>query len=207
MFLGDAQMFYIPKTGHPFPHDPFKAIVSPRPIGWISSKDQDDNINLAPYSFFNAIADKPPMVMFSTTGKKFGGKSIKDSFKNILATKEFVVNIVSQDLLKAMNLTSGSYPKEVDEFDLSDLKKSDCELVSVPRISNSPASLECKLFKVVKLPGDNNNMIIGEVVGIHLSEKFITNGLFDILAFRPVARLGYKDYTTVSDKFPLNRPE
>ena len=201
-------MFYTTQANdHGFPYDPFKAIVSPRPIGWISSKDQDDNINLAPYSFFNAIADNPPMVMFSTTGKKFGGKSIKDSFKNILETKEFVVNIVSEALISEMNLTSGSYPSEVDEFDLTNLKKSDCKLVSVPRISESPASLECRLFKVVKLPGDDNNIIIGEVVGIHLSEKYITNGIFDILAFNPVARLGYKDYTTVFKKFPLNRPK
>ena len=200
-------MFYMPKKGHNLPYDPFKAIVSPRPIGWISSKDKEENINLAPYSFFNAIADKPPMVMFSTTGKKVGRKDIKDSFKNIVATKEFVVNIVSEALISEMNLTSGSYPSEVDEFDLTNLKKSDCKLVSVPRISESPASLECRLFKVVKLPGDDNNIIIGEVVGIHLSEKYITNGIFDILAFNPVARLGYKDYTTVFKKFSLNRPK
>ena len=199
-------MFYTPNTGHKLPHDPFKAIVSPRPIGWISSMDKNKNINLAPYSFFNAIADKPPMIMFSTTGKKTD-KNFKDSLSNIIETKEFVVNVVSWDLLHNMNLTSGHYPKNIDEFNLAHLEKSECKLVSAPRITKSPASLECKLFNVVKLLGNDNNMIIGEVVGIHLSDEFIKNGVFDILAFKPVARMGYKDYTKIFEKFSLERPD
>ena len=199
-------MFYTPKTGHKLLHNPFKAIVAPRPIGWISSIDKNSNVNLAPYSFFNAIADDPPMVMFATNGKKPDNMGIKDSLSNITETKEFVVNTVSEPLLMSMNLTSGSYSKDIDEFDISKLEKANCKLVSPPRIFQSPASLECKLFKLVKLPGKNNNMIIGEVIGVHLSDKFIKEGIFDILAFNPVARLGYKDYTTVLEKFSLERP-
>jgi len=200
-------MFYKPNTGHNLPHDPFKAIVSPRPIGWISSMDKNKNINLAPYSFFNAIADNPPMIMFSTTGKKPDKKNFKDSLSNIIETKEFVVNVVSWDLLHNMNLTSGHYPKNIDEFGLAHLEKSESKLVCAPRITKSPASLECKLFNVVKLLGKDNNMIIGEVVGIHLSDEFIKNGVFDILTFKPVARMGYKDYIKICEKFSLERPD
>ncbi len=200
-------MFYTPKKGHSLPHDPFKAIVSPRPIGWISSIDKCQNVNLAPYSFYNAIADKPPMVMFSTNGKKISEKTIKDSLSNIIETKEFVVNVVGKDLINSMNLTSGSYPSHVDEFVLSNLEKSKCEVVSPPRILKSPASLECELFQVIELPGENNNMVIGEVIGIHISDEFIKNGIFDVLGFNPLGRLGYKDYTMVLDSFPLERPK
>ena len=200
-------MFYTPSEVKVLPHNPFKAIVSPRPIGWISSVDKNQNVNLAPYSFFNAIADDPPMVMFSTNGKKSDQKNIKDSASNIIETEEFVVNMVSKALLKSMNKSSGNYPKNVDEFEICNLQKANCNLVSVPRISKSPASLECKLFQVLKLPGKDNNMIIGEVVGIHLSDDFLKNGIFDILDFMPIARLGYKDYTTISKKFALERPD
>ncbi len=200
-------MYYTPKTGHGLPHDPFKAIIAPRPIGWVSSIDVNQNINLAPYSFFNAIADEPPMVMFCSNGQKSDKKTLKDSLANIIETKEFVVNVVSRALLTSMNLTSGNYPKNVDEFEIANLEKSASKLVSPPRISESPASLECKLFRVVKLLGNDNNMIIGEVIGIHLSDKFIKAGIFDVLAFNPIARMGYKDYTTIFNKFPLDRPD
>jgi len=200
-------MFYTPKEVNVLPYNPFKAIVSPRPVGWISSIDKNQNVNLAPYSFFNAIADDPPMVMFSANGKKSDQKNIKDSASNIIETKEFVVNMVSKALLKSMNKSSGNYPKNVDEFEICNLQKANCNLVSVPRISESPASLECKLFQVLKLPGKDNNMIIGEVVGIHLSDYFLKNGIFNILDFMPIARLGYKDYTAISKKFTLERPD
>ncbi|MDG2354621.1 MAG: flavin reductase family protein [Paracoccaceae bacterium] len=147
------------------------------------------------------------MVMFSTNGKKSDQKNIKDSAANIIETEEFVVSMVSKALLKSMNTSSGNYSKNVDEFEICDLQKANCNLVSVPRISKSPASLECKLFQVLKLPGKDNNMIIGEVVGIHLSDYFLKNGIFNILDFMPIARLGYKDYTTISKKFTLERPD
>ena len=116
-------MFYNPESGHKLAHNPFKAIVAPRPIGWISSIDKDKNVNLAPYSFFNAISDNPPMVMFSITGTKKNEISLKDTLKNISDTKSFVVNIVSKELINQMNVSSGNYSKETDEFNLSKLEK------------------------------------------------------------------------------------
>ena len=199
-------MFYNPEIGHNLPHDPFKAIVSPRPIGWISTIDKEKNVNLAPYSFFNAVADNPPMIMFSITGQKKNISS-KDTLQNIIETKCFVVNIVSKDLLNQMNQTSGNYPKNTDEFVLANLEKTNCVYIDVPRVKKSPASLECKLYKILKLPGFSNNMVIGEVVGVHINEKILKNGIFDILAYDPIARLGYKDYTYVSSKFELERPK
>ena len=199
-------MFYNPEIGHNLPHDPFKAIVSPRPIGWISTIDKEKNVNLAPYSFFNAIADNPPMIMFSITGQKKNISS-KDTLQNIIETKCFVVNIVSKDLLNQMNQTSGNYPKNTDEFILAKLEKTNCVYIDVPRVKKSPASLECTLYKILKLPGFSNNMVIGEVVGVHINEKILNNGIFNILAYDPIARLGYKDYTYVSSKFELERPK
>tara|TARA_B100000401_G_C52760580_1_gene697957 strand:- start:632 stop:1231 length:600 start_codon:yes stop_codon:yes gene_type:complete len=199
-------MFYNPEIGHNLPHDPFKAIVSPRPIGWISTIDKEKNVNLAPYSFFNAVADNPPMIMFSITGQKKNISS-KDTLQNIIETKCFVVNIVSKDLLNQMNQTSGNYPKNTDEFVLANLEKTNCVYIDVPRVKKSPASLECTLYKILKLPGFSNNMVIGEVVGVHINENILKNGIFDILAYDPIARLGYKDYTYVSSKFELERPK
>ena len=199
-------MFYNPEIGHNLPHDPFKAIVSPRPIGWISTIDKEKNVNLAPYSFFNAIADNPPMVMFSITGQK-KNISLKDTLQNIIETKCFVVNVVSKDLLHKMNQTSGNYPKNTDEFILAKLEKTNCVHIDVPRVKKSPASLECKLYKILKLPGFSNNIVIGKVVGVHINENILKNGIFDILAYDPIARLGYKDYTYVSSKFELERPK
>ena len=199
-------MFYNPEIGHNLPHDPFKAIVSPRPIGWISTIDKEKNVNLAPYSFFNAIADNPPMIMFSITGQK-KNISLKDTLQNVIDTKCFVVNVVSKDLLHQMNQTSGNYPKNTDEFMLAKLEKSNCVHIDVPRVKKSPASLECTLYKILKLPGSSNNMVIGRVVGVHINENILKNGIFDILAYDPIARLGYKDYTYVSSKFELERPK
>ena len=199
-------MFYNPEIGHNLPHDPFKAIVSPRPIGWISTIDKEKNVNLAPYSFFNAIADNPPMIMFSITGQKKNISS-KDTLQNIIETKCFVVNVVSKDLLHQMNQTSGNYPKNTDEFILAKLEKSNCVHIDVPRVKKSPASLECTLYKILKLPGFSNNMVIGKVIGVHINENILKNGIFDILAYDPIARLGYKDYTYVSSKFELERPK
>ena len=199
-------MFYNPEIGHNLPHDPFKAIVSPRPIGWISTIDKEKNVNLAPYSFFNAVADNPPMIMFSITGQKKNITS-KDTLQNIIETKCFVVNIVSKDLLNQMNQTSGNYPKNTDEFILAKLEKTNCVHIDVPRVKKSPASLECTLYKILKLPGFSNNMVIGKVVGVYINDNILKNGIFDILAYDPIARLGYKDYTYVSSKFELERPK
>ena len=200
-------MFYRPNIDdHGLPHNPFKAIVSPRPIGWISTVDADGRANLAPYSFFNAVTDNPPMVMFASTGAKPDQAYAKDSVANIRATGEFVVNIVSLELKDQMNRSSGALAAGADEFEHAGITKADCNMVKAPRVAASPASLECKLFKIIDLPGENNVMVLGEVVGVHLDDTVIMNGIFDVTRYTPLARLGYKDYTSVTDVFALNRP-
>ncbi len=200
-------MFYQPKDGHGLPHNPFKAIVSPRPIAWISTLDKNGRANLAPYSFFNAMADSPPMVVFGSTGTKPDQPQYKDTMANIRETGEFVVNIVSYALKDAMNITSGNLPADVDEFAAAGLEKADSQVVQPPRVAAAPAALECKLFKFVDLIAENSAMVIGEVVGIHMADSSIVNGMFDITTYQPLARLGYKDYARVTDVFPLERPE
>ncbi|MGE4612085.1 MAG: flavin reductase family protein [Paracoccaceae bacterium] len=201
-------MFYRPNIDdHGLPHNPFKAIVSPRPIGWISSVDVDGHANLAPYSFFNAVTDNPPMVMFASTGTKSDQSYSKDSVSNIRNTGEFVVNIVSLALKDQMNNTSGALAAGMDEFEHAGLTKATCNIVKAPRVASSPAALECKLFKIVDLPGKNNVMVLGEVIGVHLDDTVIVNGIFDITRYTPLARLGYTDYAAISEKFSLERPK
>ena len=201
-------MFYRPNIDdHGLPHNPFKAIVSPRPIGWISSVDVQGRANLAPYSFFNAVTDNPPMVMFASTGTKPDQPYAKDSVANIRETGEFVVNIVSLSLKDVMNRSSEALAAGADEFDHANIAKADSNVVKAPRVAASPASLECKLFKIVDLPGENNVMVLGEVVGVHLDDAVIVNGIFDVTRYTPLARLGYKDYTSVTDIFSLDRPK
>ena len=201
-------MFYRPNIDdHGLPHNPFKAIVSPRPIGWISTVDASGVANLAPYSFFNAVTDNPPMVMFASTGVKPDQAYSKDSVANIRETGEFVVNIVSLELKDQMNASSGALAAGVDEFEHAGITKADCNIVKAPRVAASPAALECKLFKIIDLLGTNNVMVLGEVVGVHLDDTVIVNGIFDVTRYMPLARLGYKDYTAVTDIFALERPE
>lgn len=200
-------MFYRPNIdNHGLPHNPFKAIITPRPIGWISTVDADGRPNLAPYSFFNGVTDNPPMVMFANTGTKSDQTYAKDSVANIRDTGEFVVNIVSLALKDQMNASSATLGAEEDEFEHAGITKADCELVKAPRVAESPAALECKLFKIIDLPGENNVMVLGEVVGIHLDDSVIVDGIFDVTRYNPLARLGYKDYTAVTDIFSLERP-
>ena len=200
-------MFYRPNIDdHGLPHNPFKAIISPRPIGWISTVDAQGRPNLAPYSFFNGVTDNPPMVMFASTGTKPDQAYAKDSVANVRETGEFVVNIVSLALTNQMNSSSASLAAGADEFEHAGITKADCNIVKAPRVAASPASLECKLFKIVDLPGENNVMVLGEVVGVHLDDTVIVNGIFDVTRYTPLARLGYKDYTSVTDVFALNRP-
>lgn len=200
-------MFYRPGIDpHGLPHNPFKAIVSPRPIGWISSRGKDGRVNLAPYSYFNAVAEDPPLVVFGSNGSKPDRETGKDSLSNIRETGEFVVNIVSFALKDAMNQTSGNWNADTDEFDLAGLEKLDCTLVNIPRVARSPAALECKLWKVIDLPGRGNALVVGEVVGIHINDEFIRDGLLDVTLYQPVARLGYRDYSAVQQVFSLARP-
>jgi len=199
-------MFYKPEDGHGLPHNPFNAIVTPRPIGWISTKGADGSENLAPYSFFNAVAYVPPQVMFASTSAKPDRARGKDSVANIIETGVFCVNIVEYAARDAMNVTSGAYDKEVDEFDHANIARVACDTIDCSRVANAPANLECKLTQIVDLPGEANIAVFGEVTGIHMRDDCLKDGLFDVSTFQPLARLGYKDYTHVSQVFSLTRP-
>lgn len=199
-------MFYRPEDGHGLPHNPFNALVTPRPIGWISTRAEDGSENLAPYSFFNAVAYVPPQVMFSSTAGKPDRARGKDSVANIIETGVFCVNIVEYAMRDVMNVTSGSYGREVDEFEHAGIARSDCETIACSRVTQAPANLECKLTKVVDLPGEANIAVFGEVTGIHMRDDCMVEGLFDVTRFQPLARLGYRDYSYVRDVFSLNRP-
>ncbi|MFN3613538.1 MAG: flavin reductase family protein [Rubrimonas sp.] len=200
-------MFYRPGVDHHgLPHNPFNAIVAPRPIGWISTRGVDGRDNLAPYSFFNAVAYAPPQVMFASTGAKTDRDGTKDSIANIRDTGVFCVNVVSWGLRDAMNLTSGAWRRDEDEFALAQLEKVGCETIDCPRVAASPAALECRLLQIVRLAGEANVMAIGEVTGVHIRDDALTAGLFDPALVRPLARLGYKDYAVVDTVFQMTRP-
>lgn len=200
-------MFYRPKDGHGLPHNPFNAIVTPRPIGWISTRGKDGHDNLAPYSFFNAVAYDPPQVMFASTTNKKDRHFGKDTVANIDESGVFCVNVVEYAMRDAMNKTSGSYDAEVDEFELAGLERRECETIACARVAFAPAALECRLTQIVTLQGSENVAVFGEVTGVFLRDDTIQNGRFDVTTFSPLARLGYKDYSRVTDLFSLNRPD
>ena len=199
-------MFYEPKAGHGLPHNPFNALITPRPIGWISTRGTDGSENLAPYSFFNGVSYDPPQVMFASTASKADRERGKDSVGNIIDTGVFCVNVVGFEMRDAMNVTSHMAPRDVDEFDLAGLEREDCATIACSRVADAPASMECKLVKVVDLPGEANIVVFGEVTGIHLRDEYLIDGIFDVTKFQPLASLGYRDYTRVSDVFSLSRP-
>lgn len=199
-------MFYKPQDGHGLPHNPFNAIVTPRPIGWISTRGSDGRDNLAPYSFFNAVAYVPPQVMFASTGAKDDRGDTKDSVANIRDSGVFCVNIVEFAMRDAMNRTSGPWEKGSDEFELADLEKAQCDTIDCARVLAAPANLECKLTQIVQLPGEANFAVFGEVTGVHMRDDCLKDDKFDVLSFTPLARLGYRDYTTVTETFSLLRP-
>lgn len=198
-------MFYRPEDGHGLPHNPFKAIIAPRPIGWISTVDTEGRANLAPYSFFNGVSDDPPMVMFASTGNKETRSEIKDSVANIRDTGVFAVNIVSEALKDAMNTSSGLFDRGDDEFLRAGLEKAQGQAVDVPFVKDAPAALECALWREIDLPS-GGMIVIGEVKGIHLNDAHIKDGVFDVTLFKPLARLGYRDYAVIETLFSLNRP-
>ncbi|WP_106745651.1 flavin reductase family protein [Yoonia maritima] len=199
-------MFYEPKNGHGLPHNPFNAVVSPRPIGWISTRSADGHDNLAPYSFFNAVAYEPPQVMFSSTSTKPDRDGTKDSVAHIRETGVFAVNIVEYAAKDAMNQTSGAWDKDTDEFTLADIAKAECSAIACARVANAPATLECKLTQIVQLPGAANFAVFGEVIGVHLRDDCLIDGKFDVTKFGMLARMGYQDYAVVRDVFTLKRP-
>ena len=199
-------MFYRPEDGHGLKHNPFNAIVTPRPIGWISTRGSDGSENLAPYSFFNAVAYVPPQVMFASTSAKPDRDGTKDSVSNIRDTGVFAVNIVEYAMRDQMNVTSGPWEKEVDEFDKAAIQRAPCETIACSRVANAPATLECKLTEIVTLKGEANFVVLGEVVGVHLRDDAVKDGMFDILSYEPLTRLGYRDYSRITDAFELKRP-
>jgi flavin reductase (DIM6/NTAB) family NADH-FMN oxidoreductase RutF len=202
-------MFYDAiENKHGLKHDPFKALIVPRPIGWVSTVSAEGVVNLAPYSFFNAVSEKPNYVVFGSAG-------IKDSLANINATGEFVCSLATYDTRYEMNTSSATVPHGVDEFSLSGLTAAPSHLVKPPRVTEAPAAFECKLWKVIELPNvapqhkTAHYMVVGLVVGIHIDDRFVKDGMVDTGAMRPIARLGYMNYGVIEPEnvFTINRPE
>ena len=192
--------------------NPFKAVVAPRPIGWVTTINSKGVVNLAPYSFFNAVSTDPPMVFFGANGTHDADGGEKDSLRNVRETGEFVCNMVSWDLRHAMNDTSAPAPRGVNEMQAADIAHIPSRLVKPPRVAASPAHLECKLHKFLELPvdprtGKKNVMVIGHVVAMHIDDAFIVNGRFDTARAKLVARLGYMDYAVVTEAFAIDRPD
>ncbi|PAQ09855.1 flavin reductase family protein [Mesorhizobium temperatum] len=197
-------MFYEPSKGHGLPHDPSKAIVAPRPIGWISTVNKAGEVNLAPYSFFNAFSTRPFIVWFSSEGEK-------DSATFAEETGEFVANLVSRDLAEKMVRTAVDAPRGVTEFDYADLTMAPSRLVAPPRVAAAPAALECRVTEILRpkaLDGTLTGAVVvaGEVVGVHIDDAFLKDGIFDIARAGNVGRLGYMDYASVSEIFSMRRP-
>ena len=200
-------MFYDPQEGHGLPHNPFNAIVTPRPIGWISSRGADGRDNLAPYSFFNAVAYVPPQVMFASTSAKPDRDGTKDSVANIRETGVFCVNIVEYAMKDAMNVTSEGFGREIDEFEAAGLAKEPCRRIDCARVAGAPAALECRMTQIVKIEGAANFVVFGEVVGVHMRDDCLVDGRFDVTRYQPLSRMGYRDYTVVREVFELARPD
>jgi flavin reductase (DIM6/NTAB) family NADH-FMN oxidoreductase RutF len=198
-------MFYEPDKRDPrLRYDPFKAIVAPRPIGWITSISSKNEVNLAPYSYFNGINSKPALVMFASEGHK-------DSVSFIEQTGEFVCNLATWDLREAMNATSAPLPRGVNEMSHAGLEAAACRLVKPPRVKASPCALECKLIKIVAMETADGkpvdcHVVFGQVVGVHIDDRFIVDGLLDTAAMKPIARCGYDQYAVVDSVFSMTRP-
>ncbi|MBO3760204.1 flavin reductase family protein [Ciceribacter sp. L1K22] len=199
-------MFYDTASNrHGLAHDPFKAIVVPRPIGWIGTKGRDGSLNLSPYSFFNAIGDNPKLVMFSSSGPKHSARNAEE-------TGVFTCNFVGRELVEAMNMSSIAVPYGENEFEIAGLTPVFGELVDAPYVGEAAAALECRVTEVVRprtVDGGvaDSIMVIGQVMGIHIDERIIRDGMLDMSLARPVARMGYLDYAEASDTFPLRRPK
>lgn len=200
-------MFYRPADGHGLPHNPFNAIVTPRPIGWISTRGKTGQNNLAPYSFFNAVAYVPPQVMFASTAAKPDRGDTKDSVANIRETGVFCVNIVEYAMRDVMNASSATLPAEVDEFVHAGIDQAQCTEIDCARVVDAPAALECRMTQIVKVKGKHNFVVFGEVVGVHIRDNALVDGRFDVTTFQPLSRMGYRDYTRVSEVFELTRPD
>ncbi|MGC2778892.1 MAG: flavin reductase family protein [Bradyrhizobium sp.] len=200
--------FYEPKNGHGLKHDPFNAIVAPRPIGWISSRDADGHVNLAPYSFFNAFNYTPPIIGFSST-------QWKDSVANIQDTGEFVWNLVTRDLATQMNATAAHVARDVDEFKLAGVTAVPGKFVNVPRVGESPVAFECKVTQIIQLQGADGTkaqawLTLGEVVAVHIRKSLIKDGVYQTALAHPIVRAGRRgDYFEIMQDamFEMNRPD
>ena len=199
--------FYEPAAGHGLPHDPFNALVAPRPIGWISSVAADGTYNLAPYSFFNAFNYTPPIVGFASVG-------YKDSVANIEATGEFGWNLATRDLAEPMNESCAAVEASVDEFELAGLTPAASRVISVPRVAEAPVSFECRVSQVLRLTGADGSqtdtwMVFGEVVGVYIAKHLLVDGIYDTAAAHPILRAGGPaDYFEISadQRFQMHRP-
>tara|TARA_A100001391_G_C5050010_1_gene273167 strand:- start:772 stop:1398 length:627 start_codon:yes stop_codon:yes gene_type:complete len=206
--MSDDIHFYQPSAGHGLPHDPFNALVAPRPIGWISSQSPDGVLNLAPYSFFNAFNYRPPIVGFASIG-------YKDSVRNIEATGEFGWNLATRPLAEAMNQSCAAVAPEVNEFELSGLTPEPSRIINVPRVKETPVSFECRLSQVLRLTGADGAetdtwLVLGEVVGVHIARHLLKDGIYDTAAAEPILRAGGPaDYFTVNEttRFQMYRPK
>jgi flavin reductase (DIM6/NTAB) family NADH-FMN oxidoreductase RutF len=199
-------VFYAPehRDKHLLPHDPFKALIAPRPIGWVSTRGRSGALNLAPYSFFNAVAENPPIVMLSSSGWK-------DSATFASETREFVWNMATYDLRDPMNLTAANLPRGESEFDYAGLETAPSRFVAPPRVALSPAALECRVTNILSLQDmdgalTGNILVFGQVVGVYIDDAFIKDGRVDTAAMQPIARCGYMDYAVVNKVFQMARP-
>ena len=205
--MSDDVHFYQPAQGHGLPHDPFNAIVGPRPIGWIATHDGHGHRNLAPYSFFNAFNYTPPIIGFASIGHK-------DSVRNIERTREFSWNLVTRPLAEAMNQTCASVPTEVDEFELAGLTPVPSRLIGAPRVGESPVSFECRLTQRIQLHTVDGSPVetwltLGEVVAVHIAKALLKDGVYDTAAAHPVLRGGGPgDYFEIAaaQMFRMTRP-
>ncbi|HEK1007704.1 TPA: flavin reductase family protein [Pseudomonas putida] len=198
--------YYEPAKGHGLPHDPFNAIVGPRPIGWISSQSSEGHLNLAPYSFFNAFNYIPPIIGFCSVGRK-------DSLNNIEQTGEFVWNLATRPLAEQMNQSCAAVPADVNEFLLSSLTAAPSSIVQVPRVGESPVAFECKVSQIVQLKRADQELvpswlILGEVVAVHIAEHLLKDGIYDTAAAEPILRGGGPaDYFELGNLFQMRRPQ
>ncbi|MEH6630395.1 MAG: flavin reductase family protein [Halopseudomonas aestusnigri] len=205
-------MFFVPgkHKEQGLPYNPFKACVLPRPIAWLSTQSAEGVCNLAPYSFFNAFSDEPPIIGVGIAPDS-RDEGVKDTLTNILETEEFVFNLVSWEQRTEMNESSKPAPGHVDEFEAAGLEKLASNFIKPPRVKGAPVHFECKLFKTMELPnntdGKHYTLVLGEVIGMHIDGAYLTDGMVDATKMKPLARLGYQDYSVVEDVVQLVRPK
>jgi flavin reductase (DIM6/NTAB) family NADH-FMN oxidoreductase RutF len=199
--------YYEPSRGHGLPHNPFNAIIGPRPIGWIATHNAGGGFNLAPYSFFNAFAYTPPVIGFASTGAK-------DTLRNARETGEFVWNLATRELAARMNQTSATVAPQVSEFDLAGLTPVAATRVSAPRVAESPVAMECRVTQIVQLTDTRGGpieswVVFGEVVAVHIASRLLVDGIYDTAAAHPILRAGGPDgYAEISPAamFRMSRP-